>query len=806
MSSPAQSPQLIILLIILSPFNPYHVAAQNPQTPRQINNPPDYLESLLPEEVEGRVINNGGNIEARFRIINQAHPEVSARKIARDYINAAYNSGRSIRSAKIEIIQPSGGIGLSITVGANIASVYKDTNWIDPRTDPSVFIRWVKHISAQQRGLGLERASLKNAITIEGPWSELTPQNSVNNKPDTVSVQSVRDKESQPEAEAQGAKSARNPLTPASRVYGTEQSVKATFQERRTPEILIRKPIPTVPLNVSLPPTAGPLSPSIVAPKASHGEDKSLGRRATVKATLLNTQPSTLEARAPLKNKDTESLPAPVSQVNDFASVVDEMTKHTLETLLSDLKQRAGINLTVVTVHTTAGQDIFDFSRQLARYWDTGAPTSASKSFLLVVAVDEKAFFTQFSRRAQTALPDGALGEMNRLMRPAIDAGRISEGLLRGIQSFVVVLRQKVGDSEEQARDQETVSAKSAAHIRTAAREQVRKPSGSLVAYSSSVVPDEPGKLDHAVPVSVNESSNLTSVEPEGSAATKESSTVSDSERAARNEDSNAADRSASDAPSSSSSANPAPPKEVSLTDIYRIGVGDVLDIRLLNSAYSRSTLYNVIDGGLIDLPIAGGPIAVAGLTVDEIQVRVASELKRRAIEEGARVSVGVRHYASHSVVITGLVQNPGSKILRREAVPLYIIMAEAQARPDAGRITIMRQGSAGPTVDLNDEGALNLIIQPGDTISVTARPQEFYYIAGAINYPGQKVFKPGVTLLQAIFAAGGFRRQGDNRIDLWREGQNGRLAATTFKWKEIRAGKIQDPRLQPGDRIEVAY
>ena len=116
-----------------------------------------------------------------------------------------------------------------------------------------------------------------------------------------------------------------------------------------------------------------------------------------------------------------------------------------------------------------------------------------------------------------------------------------------------------------------------------------------------------------------------------------------------------------------------------------------MLDIRLLNSSTPRSTLYTVIDGGFIDLPVAGGPIAVAGLTPDEIQTRIATELKRRAVEDGARVSVGVRQYASHAVVVTGLVNNPGNKFLRREAVPLYVIMAEAQARTDAGRVAVMR-------------------------------------------------------------------------------------------------------------------
>lgn len=238
-------------------------------------------------------------------------------------------------------------------------------------------------------------------------------------------------------------------------------------------------------------------------------------------------------------------------------------------------------------------------------------------------------------------------------------------------------------------------------------------------------------------------------------------------------------------------------------TDIYKVGVGDVLDIRLLNSPTNRSTLYSVIDEGLIDFPIAGGAIAVAGLTTKEIQARITSQLKRLALEERTQVVVAVRQYASHTVIITGLVNTPGTRILRREAVPLYVLLAEVQPRLDAGRVAIIRAGVPPRLVDLNDAATLNVIVRPGDVINVTARPQDFYYIAGRISYPGQKIFQPGITLVQAILAAGGLAR--DNEVELSREGSNGRLATTKFNLKEIKSGKIQDPKLQPGDRIEVS-
>ncbi len=245
-------------------------------------------------------------------------------------------------------------------------------------------------------------------------------------------------------------------------------------------------------------------------------------------------------------------------------------------------------------------------------------------------------------------------------------------------------------------------------------------------------------------------------------------------------------------------------PSERSLTEIYRVGVGDILDIRLLNSSNNKSTLFTVVAGGVIDIPIAGGTISVGGLTPEEIQNRIATELKRRAVEENAQVSVGVRQYLSHSVAVTGLVVNPGTRFLRRERVPLYVVLAESQLRNDGGRVVIMRDGVPGTPHDLSDPATLNLAIQSGDVLTVTKRPEEFYYIGGRINYPGQKTFQPGITLLQAILASGGTTRQ-ENLVEISREGADGKLVTIKYNIKRIKSGAVEDPKLQPGDRIEVA-
>ncbi|HEX7770917.1 MAG TPA: SLBB domain-containing protein, partial [Pyrinomonadaceae bacterium] len=93
---------------------------------------------------------------------------------------------------------------------------------------------------------------------------------------------------------------------------------------------------------------------------------------------------------------------------------------------------------------------------------------------------------------------------------------------------------------------------------------------------------------------------------------------------------------------------------------------------------------------------------------------------------------------------------------------------------------------------------------QSGDVITISGRPQEFYYIGGRINYPGQKQFQPGITLLQAILAAGGPTRQ-ESKVEISREGSEGKLVTIRYNIKQIKSGEVEDPKLQAGDRIEVA-
>ena len=242
---------------------------------------------------------------------------------------------------------------------------------------------------------------------------------------------------------------------------------------------------------------------------------------------------------------------------------------------------------------------------------------------------------------------------------------------------------------------------------------------------------------------------------------------------------------------------------EVGLTKIYRVGPNDVLDIRINDDA-SQSTLFTITASGLLEHPMLSEPLPAGGLTTDEISNRLASEIKRRALMDNPKVSVGVRDYASHTILVSGLVKDSGTKILRREAIPLYVVVADAQPLPEAARATVLRNESNQTfEVELAQSSEMSLLVRAGDVITLHPNVTRFVYIGGEIKLPGEKTYRRGLTLTQAIIAAGGVTPKA-KEASLGRDDGKGFLVVTRYKLKEIESGKVQDPVVKPGDRITI--
>ncbi|HKU76717.1 MAG TPA: tetratricopeptide repeat protein [Pyrinomonadaceae bacterium] len=249
---------------------------------------------------------------------------------------------------------------------------------------------------------------------------------------------------------------------------------------------------------------------------------------------------------------------------------------------------------------------------------------------------------------------------------------------------------------------------------------------------------------------------------------------------------------------------NAAAPAEIPLTKIYRVGPADVLDVRINDDTASQSTLFTITPAGFLEHPMLGEPLAAGGLTVDEISTKFQGELKRRALVQDPKVFVGVRDYASHTILVSGLVKESGPKILRREAIPLYVVVADAQPLPEADHVTVVRNETSETfQADLGQASEMNLLVRPGDVVTLLAPVTQFVYLGGEVKLPGEKRYRRGLTLTQAINAAGGATSNG-KEARIGRDDGKGFLVVTRFKLKEIESGKIQDPVIKPGDRITV--
>lgn len=252
------------------------------------------------------------------------------------------------------------------------------------------------------------------------------------------------------------------------------------------------------------------------------------------------------------------------------------------------------------------------------------------------------------------------------------------------------------------------------------------------------------------------------------------------------------------------SSKNSLPP-----TEIYKVGVGDVLFISIQNAPSNNSTYFTVLNDGTIDYALAGEMVSVSGLTTDEIEDVLREKVK---LYENPQIAVKVREYASHAITVLGLVEKAGEKYLQREAIPLFVVKAEAIVEPKATQAVIRRANSTIETANFNDPNSDNILIFPGDIIEFlaesgtknnTAVPQ-FYYIGGEVMNVGQKDFYSGITLTQAILASGGLRKINAKQVVIRRKNAEGLLISTAYNLKDIKDGKIPDPQIEAGDTIEI--
>lgn len=139
------------------------------------------------------------------------------------------------------------------------------------------------------------------------------------------------------------------------------------------------------------------------------------------------------------QNPQTKAeFPRPTGFVNDYANVFDSNSKQRLESLLVKLREKANIEFAVVTVDTTNGQPIFDYSLALAREWGVG-PKDSSKGggLLLLLAIKDRQWRLQVSRSLEKDLPDDVCKELGDKSLEMYQQGRYVEGIEKYVNALI---------------------------------------------------------------------------------------------------------------------------------------------------------------------------------------------------------------------------------------------------------------------------------------------------------------------------------------------------------------------------------
>ncbi len=234
----------------------------------------------------------------------------------------------------------------------------------------------------------------------------------------------------------------------------------------------------------------------------------------------------------------------------------------------------------------------------------------------------------------------------------------------------------------------------------------------------------------------------------------------------------------------------------------YRIGPRDVLSIRVYDEPDLTGS-YPVSERGSIDFPLVGR-LEVEGLTPAEVQQRL-TEVLAEGYLVNPQVAVSVETYASRPVQVLGAVRQPGVVHLTGPTTLLDVLALAGGvvAEKSIQEVHVTRAGQDTPIVlnleDLLTRGENNLEMLPGDRVYVPEGA--LVYVSGEVNKPGTVPYRDGMTLTQALTAAGGPTTRARLRQATVLRADGTRL---TVNVKRILQGREPDLALQPGDQVFI--
>jgi uncharacterized protein len=138
-------------------------------------------------------------------------------------------------------------------------------------------------------------------------------------------------------------------------------------------------------------------------------------------------------------------LPAkPTGYVTDLANVLSPQTRDQIAALCTEVDQKAHAQIAVVTVPTTNGQPIVDYTFNLATKWGIG-PKQSNRGILILYAVNDHKYWTQVGYGLEPILPDGKVGGFGREAVPILRQGNYNAAVLLMTRRIADVIAQDAG-------------------------------------------------------------------------------------------------------------------------------------------------------------------------------------------------------------------------------------------------------------------------------------------------------------------------------------------------------------------------
>ena len=255
--------------------------------------------------------------------------------------------------------------------------------------------------------------------------------------------------------------------------------------------------------------------------------------------------------------------------------------------------------------------------------------------------------------------------------------------------------------------------------------------------------------------------------------------------------------------------------------DRYRIGPGDILDIRILNRPTLSREAVRVEGNGVIRMPLIDEEIQAACKTEGELAKDIAEKYTK--FYRKPQVDVFIKEYHSRQVAVIGAVNEQSRFELQRRVRLLDLLTYAKGTSPKAGQtINIVHaprvQGcqKAGETEDdaafssyklsdtLQGYPKANPYIEAGDIITVPEA--NLVYVVGNVYTPLTIPLKEPITLSRAVAMAGGVKQ--DSKKDKVRIVRQEPGAATSKEivvdLTAIEKKRADDIALMPNDIIDV--